>query len=143
VFGGGAITNQRVLQNWAIVAVALYILCLTTSFLNFSQITNKIQYVFLFIIVCAVYKNGINAFNGIIDWIAKYSFVAFLVHHQIILFWLEHHQDVVPSLHNSHKFYMYMLSIVLLSFFVAYLIYPFGKRLQDFMSEKSQKGEPF
>jgi hypothetical protein len=136
------ITNQRALQNYAIGAVALYILSLTTGFLNFSQITNKIQYVCLFIIVCAVYKNGLNAFNGIIGWIAKYSFVAFLVHHQIIIFWLEHHQDVVPSLHNSHNFICYMLSIILLSFFAAYLIYPFGKRLQAFMSEKSQKGKP-
>jgi peptidoglycan/LPS O-acetylase OafA/YrhL len=127
------ITNQRALQNQAIGAGALYILSLVTGFLNFSQITNKIQYVCLFIIVCAVYKNGLNAFNGIIGWIAKYSFVAFLVHHQIIIFWLEHHQDVILSLHSSYKFYMYIVSIILLSFFAAYLIYPFGKRFQDFI----------
>jgi peptidoglycan/LPS O-acetylase OafA/YrhL len=87
----------------------------------------------LFIIVFAVYKNGINAFNGIISWIAKYSFVAFLVHHQIIIFWLDHHQDLYSQLHHRHQFYMYMMSIILLSFFAAYLIYPFGKRLQDFI----------
>jgi peptidoglycan/LPS O-acetylase OafA/YrhL len=124
------------LQNQAIGAVALYILSLTTGFLNFSQITNKIQYVCLFIIVCAVYKNGINAFNGIISWIAKYSFVAFLVHHQIIIFWLNHHQDLYLQLHHSHQFYMYMLAIVLLSFLAAYLIYSFGKRLSDFMKNE-------
>jgi hypothetical protein len=85
------INNQRALQNQATGAVALYIFSLTTGFLNFSQITNKIQYVCLFIIVCAVYKNGLNALNGIISRIAKYLFVAFLVYRRIIIFWLEHH----------------------------------------------------
>jgi hypothetical protein len=93
----------------------------------------------LFVLIAAAYgevRTG-SAWKRVVGFLAKYSFMAFLFQHQIIIQFLEMHEDMLPSIAtHSSALWSYGLGMVMLSYLAAYLAYPFGERLDSWLRSR-------
>ncbi|OCG23820.1 hypothetical protein A9G45_12075 [Gilliamella sp. HK2] len=82
-----------------------------------------------FVIICCLYENIIipKAIKKIILFFSEYSFVAFLLHHQIIYYLVS---KIQFHEFNRFQFFYFYVVIVLLCYFLAYLIKPIGDKLK-------------
>lgn len=82
-----------------------------------------------FVVIVCLYENIKipNAIKPIILFLSEYSFVTFLLHHQLINYLvtkIQFHEF------NRFQFFYFYLVIVLLCYFLAYLIKPIGDKLK-------------
>lgn len=83
-----------------------------------------------FVVIVCLYENIKipNAIKKIILFLSEYSFVTFLLHHQIIYYLVT---KIQFQEFNRFQFFYFYLVIVLLCYFLAYLIKPFGDKLKS------------
>ncbi|MDR1943164.1 MAG: acyltransferase family protein [Endomicrobium sp.] len=85
-----------------------------------------------FIVIIYCYDNIIivgEFVRGKVKMLAKYSFMAFLFQHQIIIYFLQKHK-LSGTMHDT---ICYCIAIVALSFIAARLFYPLGLKIQTLL----------
>lgn len=82
-----------------------------------------------FVVIVCLYENIKipNVIREIILFLSEYSFVAFLLHHQLINYMIT---KIQFHEFNRFQFFYFYIVIVLLCYFLAYLIKPIGDKLK-------------
>lgn len=83
-----------------------------------------------FVVIVCLYENIKipNSIRTIILFLSEYSFVAFLLHHQLINYMIA---KIQFHEFDKFQFFYFYIIIVLLCYFLAYLIKPFGDKLKS------------
>ena len=110
----------------------LYIIIVLTFIENHYRTYNmwgSSMWAMTFVIICCLYENIIipKAVKKIMLFLSEYSFVAFLLHHQIIYYLVS---KIQFHEFNRFQFFYFYVVIVFLCYFLAYLIKPIGDKLK-------------
>lgn len=126
------IQNRRVMLWLSIVSVGVLVVDL---FVCRTLILDRFAYMAVFVLVAFTYDR--IRFPGIwkrsVDFLSKYSFMAFLLQHQLILIWLRAHTETIPSFANSHFLVCYLIGMVILSFGGAMILQPAADKLRKLL----------
>lgn len=91
-------------KNYLFGASIISIPCYISIFIVIYIVTNKI-----------IFKQSVKDF---IQFLSKYSFLAFLYHHQIIMFFISN-----ITTQSKHAYFSYVIYTVILSYTLAYITY--------------------
>jgi len=132
--------KMKLLTTICAAAIAILLALHGAGLINIiqDQIPLRIAILALFPVIYVLYdklKTG-EIWRGIIGFLAKYSFLAFLFHHRIILSFLKSHSDDLWFLARSHGAINYVIGMIGVSYLAAYLVYPLAEKLSGRMRKK-------
>lgn len=121
--------NNKKLAYFMLIPSVIYLFFMMFDWDCMNNFIRVPKWISLFIIIYVIYDliPTINILNNIVTFLSKYSFMAFLLHHQIIYSVFRY---VNPSNFSQHDFIYSYLMIAFFSYLTAYLLYPLGDKIK-------------